>query len=375
MPRVKWVFDSGGLNTEDQEEWDNLVSGKRSSDRPLKEVLEDSGVSPEESLHEFVQGLPEQLRDSFIAATKKEDASKILAYVRSLLRVTELLEKQNFEPSVTEKIKLVLKHSAGAPDGFRSMIRAFQGSTECLIAGPLPYGVYEVPEVLLQPPRRKLLHIASIEDPAKRIEAYWDDSAHEFWSVDTDGDMTRTLVYDVITMKRDDMMEDSTIAESLLRLGIAKKIGHMHYYAHLMDHLTMLRKQYLEALTLMRDNWTSPGIEVEIRSLLETVAKMHPIFYIDKHAKDVPRNMVYLGTWADPGDRISVPLFCNLDGTRIRIGDDELPVTTAAKRQRATSVPLVSNMVFATLAVGHAVGLIAKCPEALLREDEQAGGK
>lgn len=374
MTRSKWMFDGGGLNEAEQTEWNNLVSGKTTGARSLKEALSDAGIPPDSSVTQFIQGLPKELQTVFEAAKDETDFPKVLAYTRNLLHVTELIEKQDFEYSVMDRIRLVLKYSSADPDAFRCTVRTFQGATECLLEGPLPNGVCEVPEILLEPPRQKLLHIASIEDSQKRIEAYWDDREHEFWSVDSDGGRSRTSVYNLLNAKRDDITENITIAESLLRLGIAKKIGHMHYYAQLMDHLTMLREQYLKALTLVRNNWESPGLEREIRALLVAVAKMHPVFYIDKHAKDAPPNMVYLGTWADPADRISVPLMCNLDGAAVRIGDEELPVTTAASRHRSTSVPLVSDMVFCTLAIGHAVGLIAKCPESLFRQDEQAKG-
>ena len=375
MTRLRWKFLENGLGEHEQEEWNNLGSPPKPSSkgRSLGDILSIETVPIGDPLRKFVEGLPEEARVLMDAAVVSGDGGEALRYARDLLRITEYLRDQNYHVTVREELANTLRYSASNPDGFRGILRSFQAVIEGMMEGPLPYGVVEVPETTMPPPTDNLTHIVSTLDESRRIEAYWHEETHTIWTAESDGKPSYSHVYEVFEALSKKPLESVTIAESLLRLAIERGIGNAHWYSHLLAFVTNMRREYLKALIFVHKNWTSPGIEREIRAIVETAAKMQPVVFDQNHAGDTPSNKVYLGTWV-PEAGVCLPMRCNLDGTQIDVGDYMLSLDQAARRFRASDDTAFADATFIAFSTAHAVGLIEASPETFLRRDEASGG-
>lgn len=378
MTSMRWKFLEGGLGERDQAEWDNLGSPKKPSSKgkSLGDILSIEVVPIGDPLHKFLDGLPDEARALMDSAVIAGEGVTALRYARDLLRITEYLKKQDYHPTVRDELASTLRFSASHPDGFRGILRSFQAVMESMLSGPLPYGVQEVAGITMRPPADKLTHIVSTLDEARRIEAYWDEDTHTIRTAESGGKPSYSHVYEVFETIREKPLESVTIAESLLRLAIEREIGNAHWYSHLLDFVANMRRDYMKALIFIHKNWTSPGIEREIRAIIETASKMEPITFDENHALGTHPTMLYLGTWNS--DPVYWAMRCNLDGSQIEVGEHLLTPEQAARRYRAaTDHPrdqTFADAIFLALSTAHAVGLIEEAPEMFLRRDQESGG-
>lgn len=376
MTRISWKFPDGGLGEQEQEEWDNLGSPSPPKERKksLGDILSIEVVPIGDPLREFVEGLPEEAKALMDSAVIDGKGGTALQYARDLLRITQYLKEQNYHPAVRDELASTLRLSASNPDGFRGILRSYQALIEGMIAGPLPLGVELVPGTTLPPPPAdNLAHIASTLDHERRIEAYWHEETHTIWTAESDGKPSYSHVYEAFESISRKPLESVTVAESLLRLAIEREIGKTHWYTHLLNFIANMRLEYLKALIFIHENWTSPGIEREIRAIVENASTAHPVVFDPNHALDTPRNKVYLGTWA-PEAGVVLPMRCNLDGTQIDVGEYMLSLDQAARRCRENDNAALTDAIFIAFSTAHAVGLIKEAPELYLRRDEASGG-
>jgi hypothetical protein len=374
MTRMNWKFLEDGLGERDQEEWDNLGSPKKPSSKgkSLGDILSIETIPIGDPLRKFVEGLPDEARALMDSAVISGEEVSALRYARDLLRITEYLKEQNYHPTVRDELASTLRFSASNPDGFRGILRGFQAMTAGMLSGPLPYGVEEVAGTTMPPPADNLTHIVSTLDEARRIEAYWSEGTHTIWTAESGGESSYSHVYEVFETVYEKPLEAVTIAESLLRLAIDRDIGTTHWYIHLVDFVANIRRDYLKALIFVHKNWTSPGIERELRAIIETASKIQPVVFDENHALGTHPSMMYLGTWSAPPSYWAMR--CNLDGSQIEVGENLFTPEQAARRYRAAIDPVFSDAIFAALSTAHAVGLIEESPEMLLRRDQASGG-